>query len=158
MAEQNAAAEKDDNPVFNLLDEKERKRLLEKKLEKQMKKIQKQMEKEKQRIETRKREKAEKKKQKQEGVLGLEIGNNNQSAKQETVILGEVKVKDEVKQEIKEEADSDDDVDGVPMEEDKVAEVAKLKHHVIPGGLLEPEQRDTVKLAQNATTKNGPAK
>ena len=61
---------KDDNPVFNLLDEKERKRLLEKKLEKQMKKIQKQMEKEKQRIETRKREKAEKKKQKQEGVLG----------------------------------------------------------------------------------------
>merc|ERR1712241_676264 len=44
MAEQNAAAE-DDNPVFNLLDEKERKRLLEKKLEKQMKKIQKQMEK-----------------------------------------------------------------------------------------------------------------
>jgi len=147
MAEQNAAAEKDDNPVFNLLDEKERKRLLEKKLEKQMKKIQKQMEKEKQRIEKRKEEKAEKRKQKKEGVLGLEIGNNNPATKPETVILGEVKVKDEVKKEIKEEADSDDDVDGVPMEDDKVAEVAKIKHHVIPGGLLEPEQRDTVKLA-----------
>jgi len=57
-AEQNAEAE-DENPVFNLLDEKERKRLLEKKLEKQMKKIQKQLEKEKIRVEERKREKAE---------------------------------------------------------------------------------------------------
>ena len=45
-------------------------RLLEKKLEKQMKKIQKQMEKEKQRIEERKQEKAERKRKKADGVLG----------------------------------------------------------------------------------------
>merc|ERR1712106_1218142 len=65
MAEKNANAE-DENPVFNLLDEKERKRLLEKKLEKQMKKIQKQLEKEKQRVDQRKKEKWEKKKTKKE--------------------------------------------------------------------------------------------
>merc|ERR1711953_1230058 len=105
-AEQNAEAE-DENPVFNLLDEKERKRLLEKKLEKQMKKIQKQLEKEKLRVEEKK------------------------------------EVKDEPK------SDDDEDVDGVPMEdgEDKVAEKAKFRHPAIPGGLLEPEQRNTVKLA-----------
>jgi len=47
------------------------------------------------------------------------------------------------------ESDDDEDVDGVPMEdgEDKVAEKAKFRHPAIPGGLLEPEQRNTVKLA-----------
>ena len=52
-------------------------------------------------------------------------------------LLGEHKVKPEVKDEpkVKEEPedDDDDDVDGVPMEDDKVAEQAKLKHHTIPG-------------------------
>merc|ERR1712106_889680 len=64
MAEQNANAE-DENPVFNLLDEKERKRLLEKQLEK-----------EKQRVDQRKKEKWEKKKTKKENevLAGLDIG------------------------------------------------------------------------------------
>jgi len=160
MAEQNANAE-DENPVFNLLDEKERKRLLEKKLEKQMKKIQKQLEKEKQRVDQRKKEKWEKKKTKKENevLAGLDIGKKlealaggSQPEPSGPVLLGEVKVaKDEpeVKKEVKDEPDDedDDDCDGVPLDEtDKVAEVAGLKHHVIPGGLLEPEQRDTVKL------------
>ena len=52
-------------------------------------------------------------------------------------LLGEHKIKPEVKDEpkVKEEPedDDDDDVDGVPMEDDKVAEQAKLKHHTIPG-------------------------
>ena len=53
----------------------------------------------------------------------------------------------EVKKEVKDEpkSDDDEDVDGVPMEdgEDKVAETAKFRHPAIPGGLLEPEQRNT---------------
>ena len=53
----------------------------------------------------------------------------------------------EVKKEVKDEpkSDDDEDVDGVPMEdgEDKVAEKAKFRHPAIPGGLLEPEQRNT---------------
>ena len=59
-------------------------------------------------------------------------------------------VKTEIKQEIKEENDDDDgDVDGVPMEEgdDKIAEQAKMRSRIIPGGLAEPEQRNAVKLA-----------
>ena len=53
----------------------------------------------------------------------------------------------EVKKEVKDEpkSDDDEDVDGVPMEdgEDKVAEKAKFRHPAIPGGLLEPQQRNT---------------
>ena len=55
----------------------------------------------------------------------------------------------EIKKEIKEENDEDDDVDGIPMDEteDKIAEQAKMRSRIVPGGLAEPEQRDTVKLA-----------
>ena len=56
-------------------------------------------------------------------------------------------VKKEIKKEVKDEPnidEDDDDVDGVPMDdEDKVAEKAKFRHPAIPGGLLEPEQRNT---------------
>merc|ERR1711953_452653 len=58
LAAEQFGSTEDENPVFNLLDEKERKRLLEKKLEKQMKKIQKQMEKEKSRLGERRKDKA----------------------------------------------------------------------------------------------------
>ena len=46
----------------------------------------------------------------------------------------------EVKKEVKDEPEDedDDDCDGVPLDEtDKVAEVAGLKHHVIPGKFLD---------------------
>ena len=64
----------------------------------------------------------------------------------------------EVKKEVKDEpkSDDDEDVDGVPMEdgEDKVAETAKFRHPAIPGGLLEPEQRNTG-IDDNFITKIG---
>merc|ERR1719197_104465 len=99
-----------------------------------MKKIQKQLEKEKLRVEERKREKAEAKAKRKIKVEEIIQGQNGE-------------VKKEVKDEPK--SDDDEDVDGVPMEdgEDKVAEKAKFRHPAIPGGLLEPEQRNTVKLA-----------
>ena len=64
----------------------------------------------------------------------------------------------EVKKEVNDEPKSDDDdedVDGVPMEdgEDKVAETAKFRHPAIPGGLLEPEQRNTG-IDEKIITKN----
>ena len=76
------------------------------------------------------------------GILGMDIGAKLQSmanggAPPSVPLLGEHKIKPEVKDEpkVKEEPedDDDDDVDGVPMEDDKVAEQAKLKHHTIPG-------------------------
>merc|ERR1712147_518452 len=113
---------------------------------------------EKQRIEQRKMEKWERKKTKKENevLAGLDIGKKLealaggiQTSEAPPVLLGEVKVAKDEPEIKKEEPDDeeDDDCDGVPLDDtDKVAEVAALKHHVIPGGLLEPEQRDTVKL------------
>ena len=47
----------------------------------------------------------------------------------------------------KEEDDEDEDVDGVPLEESGPdPTMLAMRHHVIPGGLAEPEQRDQVKL------------
>ena len=45
---------------------------------------------------------------------------------------------------IKKEAEEDeDDVDGVPIEESGPdPAMLAMRHHVIPGGLAEPEQRD----------------
>merc|ERR1711937_815898 len=116
-----APDEVQEHEFFNLLDEKERKRLLEKKLEKNMKKIQKQIEKEKQRVQEKKEEAAKRKAER------------------------ELKGQDT---KIKKEAEEDeDDVDGVPIEESGPdPAMLAMRHHVIPGGLAEPEQRDQVKL------------
>lgn len=119
-----APDEVQEHEFFNLLDEKERKRLLEKKLEKNMKKIQKQIAKEKQRV-AEKKENAEKRK-----LVKTEVSENKIP---------------------KMEADDDEeDVDGVPLpDEPKGPDPATLamRHPMIPGGLLEAEQRDQVTLA-----------
>lgn len=115
-----------------------------------MKKIQKQLEKEKLRVEERRREKAEAKAKRK--IDREEAAKNNlggeKKIKVEDGTQGQTgEVKKEVKDELK--SDDDEDVDGVPIEdgEDKIAEKAKFRHPAIPGGLLEAEQRTTVKLA-----------
>lgn len=114
-----APDEVQEHEFFNLLDEKERKRLLEKKLEKNMKKIQKQIAKEKQRV-AEKRENAEKRRA----------------------------PKAEEKEKVEEEED-DEDVDGVPLDESKGPDPVALamRHPTIPGGLMEAEQREQVTLS-----------
>lgn len=148
-----------EHEFFNLLDEKERKRLLEKKLEKNMKKIHKQIAKEKQRNDEKMKEvdaknvkkeikRAERERLREMGILGKEEGDIKVEPSDEPSM--ELSTEDDVKiPKVKKEPESDDeeDVDGVDMEDTQ--KLTSMRHQFIPGGLKEPEEREQVKIGLN---------